>query len=188
MLTRVSMCQAQTLLTIAMNSKTLPLVSFLLLYSFLEARPGNEWRAILPEPLSDASFQHTEDVNNAQVTLGKMLFYDKIVSGNQNISCATCHHPFAATADGLSLSVGEGGIGISTSRMTGVGSEMVHERVPRNAPAIFNLGAKEFTVMFHDGRVTEDATQPSGFLSPAGDQLPMGLDSALAAQAMFPVT
>ena len=33
-----------------------------------------------------------------------------------------------------------------------------------------------------------DATQPSGFLSPAGDALPAGLDNILAVQAMFPVT
>lgn len=44
---------------------------------------------------------------NIQVQeLGKRLFFDKILSGNQNISCATCHHPMAALGDGLSLPVG----------------------------------------------------------------------------------
>jgi cytochrome c peroxidase len=42
--------------------------------------------------------------------------------------------------------------------------------------------------MFHDGRVELDPTEPSGFRSPAGDDLPDGLDNVLAAQAMFPVT
>jgi cytochrome c peroxidase len=45
-----------------------------------------------------------------------------------------------------------------------------------------------FTVMFHDGRVEANMAHPSGFDSPAGEALPTGLDNALAAQAMFPVT
>ena len=66
--------------------------------------------------------------------------------------------------------------------------DAVHERVPRNAPALFNLGAREFTRLFHDGRVQPIAMFPNGIESPAGFDLPEGLDSALAAQAMFPVT
>jgi len=120
----------------------------------------------------------------AKEELGKLLFFDKILSGNENISCATCHHPLAGTTDWLSLPVGEGGAGLGTARNTG----SVHERVPRNAPHVFNLGAREFTRMFHDGRLEVDATQPSGFINPAGDQLPSGLENVLAAQAMFPVT
>lgn len=117
-----------------------------------------------------------------------MLFFDKLLSGNFNTSCATCHHPLAGTGDGLSLPVGEGGRGLGVTRDTGGGGEDIHERVPRNAPPVFNLGAREFRRMFHDGRVEADATQPSGFLSPAGDELPLGLDNVLAVQAMFPVT
>lgn len=124
----------------------------------------------------------------AKVELGRMLFFDKILSGNLNMSCATCHHPLAGTGDGLSLPVGEGGAGLGITRDTGFGSDAVHERVPRNAPPIFNLGAREFDRMFHDGRVEEDPMEPSGFRSPAGDQLPDGLDNVLAVQAMFPVT
>jgi cytochrome c peroxidase len=120
--------------------------------------------------------------------LGKFLFFDKILSGNKNISCATCHHPFAATGDGLSLPVGEGGVGLGVIRDTGSGEAAIQERVPRNSPHLFNLGAFEFTQLFHDGRVAIDDTQLSGFLSPAGDDLPLGLDNPLAVQAMFPVT
>ncbi|HEC18813.1 MAG TPA: cytochrome-c peroxidase [Gammaproteobacteria bacterium] len=123
-----------------------------------------------------------------KVMLGKFLFFDKILSGNKNTSCATCHHALTDTGDGLSLPVGEGGHGLGVTRDTGSGADAVVERVPRNAPAVFNLGAESFTVMFHDGRVSADATQPSGFSTPAGDDLPAGLDNALAAQAMFPVT
>ena len=37
--------------------------------------------------------------SSAEVALGKVLFFDKIISGNNNISCATCHHPLASTGD-----------------------------------------------------------------------------------------
>ena len=43
-------------------------------------------------------------------------------------------------------------------------------------------------ICFFDGRVAVDASQPRGFLSPAGEDLPEGLENVLAAQAMFPVT
>jgi cytochrome c peroxidase len=148
------------------------------------AVPTSNTFSQLPEPLTDEDF-HLYDA--AQVQLGNLLFYDKILSGNKNISCATCHHVQAATGDGLSLPVGEGGNGLGNSRDTGYEADEIHARVPRNAPHVFNAGAKEMSVMFHDGRVFADASQPSGFTSPAGDDLPMGLDNTLAAQAMFPV-
>ena len=124
----------------------------------------------------------------AKVELGRNLFFDKILSGNFNISCASCHHALTDTGDGLSLPVGEGAAGLGVTRDTGTGSDAVHERVPRNAPPVFNLGAREFATMFHDGRVAVDPSQPQGFLSPAGEDLPPGLDNVLAVQAMFPVT
>ena len=126
--------------------------------------------------------------DEAKENLGKLLFFDKLLSGNKNISCATCHHPLTATGDGLSLSVGEGGSGLGVTRNTGKRRNTIHERVPRNATHLFNLGAKEFVTLFHDGRVAVDPHQPSGFNTPAGNTLPSGLDNVLAAQAMFPVT
>jgi len=142
----------------------------------------------LPKALTDSDFHANGNHDPKKVELGKLLFFDKILSGNQNISCATCHHPQAGTGDGLSLPVGEGGKGLGVTRNTGEGADEIHERVPRNAPHVFNLGAKQLTVFFHDGRLAVDASQPSGFLNPAGDDLPTGLDNILAAQAMFPVT
>jgi len=59
--------------------------------------------------------------------------------------------------------------------------------VPRNATPLFNLGAKEFTVLFHDGRVSVNPDKPGGFDSPAEEFLPTGLNSVLAAQALFPL-
>lgn len=141
-----------------------------------------------PRAVTDADFHNDGRPDRAQVALGRLLFFDKILSGNRNISCATCHHPLAGSGDGLALPVGEGGRGLGITRDTGAGADAVHERVPRNAPPLFNLGAREFAVFFHDGRLAVDPSQPSGFFNPAGDDLPLGLNNILAAQAMFPVT
>lgn len=144
--------------------------------------------ARLPQASQDSDFILNGQYDPKQVELGKLLYYDKILSGNKNISCSSCHSAFTNTGDMLSLPIGEGGKGIGPARNGGTGADAVHERVPRNAPAVFNLGATVFTSMFHDGRLEIDPTQPSGFLSPAGDDLPLGLNSILAAQALFPPT
>ena len=138
--------------------------------------------------LSDRDFYDNGAPSTAKFELGKFLFFDKVISGNQNISCAACHHVLTDSGDGLSLPVGEGGRGLGVTRDTGSGTDAIHERVPRNAPPVYNLGAKAWTIMFHDGRIAVDPSQPSGFLNPAGDDLPLGLDNPLAVQAMFPVT
>lgn len=145
-------------------------------------------QALRPVPVGDGDYYDEGHPDPAKVELGRLLFYDKILSGNKNISCATCHHALTDTGDGLSLGVGEGGNGLGVARDTGSLNHSIHERVPRNAPPVFNLGAREFRRMFHDGRVEVDASQPSGFRSPAGNDLPSGLENVLAAQAMFPVT
>jgi cytochrome c peroxidase len=155
------------------------------------ALAGDGTPAILPGPVTDADYRDGGRPSAAKVELGRMLFFDKLLSGNRNISCATCHHPKHGTSDEIALSLGEGASGLGPLRRTGRTLETaVHERVPRNSPALFNLGAREFTVMFHDGRVEADTNgyYASGFISPARWKLPVGLDSALAAQAMFPVT
>jgi cytochrome c peroxidase len=142
--------------------------------------------ADLPRPLWDSDFSSPEEIGAAKVQLGQLLFFDKVLSGNNNISCATCHHPLLQTGDGLSLSVGEGGRGLGVSRAAGERTTGIRQRVPRNSPPLFNLGAHEMRRLFHDGRVEIDAS--GELLTPVGDRLPDGLDNVLAAQAMFPVT
>jgi len=44
-----------------------------------------------------------------KVALGRRLFYDKRMSGNQTFSCASCHEQSKAFADGLALAVGSTG-------------------------------------------------------------------------------
>ncbi|MCO6451490.1 MAG: VCBS repeat-containing protein [Caldilineales bacterium] len=120
----------------------------------------------------------------AKVALGRALFFDKELSGNRDISCATCHHPSLASGDNLSLSVGTAGLGLGPERLRGA----MRPLIPRNATELFNRGAPEWHTMFWDSRVE---TMPTGgFTGPAEipAALPEGLDSVLAAQAMFPVT
>jgi len=124
----------------------------------------------------------------AQAEIGQLLFYDKILSGNQNISCGTCHHHDLAGTDGLSLGIGEGGIGLGPKRTAGIGDDRIKKRVPRNAPALWNLGHQDIRVLFHDGRLEVSELYGNGFNSPAEEWLPQGLTSILAAQALFPMT
>lgn len=120
----------------------------------------------------------------AKVRLGQALFFDKILSGNRNISCSTCHTPVAFTGDGLPVSIGQGGQGLAQSRTPPTDANGDPVFIPRNAPDVFNRAG--FDTMFWDARVARD---PNGALmTPAGDDLLPGLESALAAQAMFPVT
>lgn len=65
----------------------------------------------LPMSAAAIDFVNNKPDSN-QVELGKLLFHDKLLSGNMNISCASCHHALADTGDGLSLPVGEGGRGL----------------------------------------------------------------------------
>lgn len=139
----------------------------------------------LPKPTTNSDFYGNGNPGQVKVELGRLLFFDKILSGNKNISCATCHHPLTNTVDGLSLPVGEGGHGLGIARDTGSGSDVIKKRTPRNTLDLFNRGAREFSRMTYDGRMAVDPSQPSGFRSPAGGDLPAGLDNVLSVQVMI---
>lgn len=125
-------------------------------------------------------------VDAAEAKLGQLLFYDPILSGNRNIACATCHHPNFATGDGVALAIGEGGVGLGPERRVHP-DHLPQERIPRNAPALFNLGAAEFTTLFHDGRLEISPSQPGGIRTPMDADMVTGFASVLSAQTMFPV-
>ena len=139
----------------------------------------------LPEPIRDADYLPFDE---RRAALGRLLFYDKILSGNRNIACGTCHDHDHGTTDGLSLGVGEGGVGAGPGRRFGTGRDRAPKRVPRNANALFNIGHKDFRVLFHDGRTAIDDAFGNGFATPAEEWLPEGLGSLAAVQALFPVT
>ena len=122
-------------------------------------------------------------VRSELVHLGQALAFDKILSGNRDISCMTCHLPAFATGDGKSLSVGQGGVGLGPAREHPDGIF-----IPRNAPPLFNMGAMKH--LFWDGRV---AVESDGLHTPAGAQITSAMMrvfefGALSAQPMFPVT
>ncbi|HVH69216.1 MAG TPA: cytochrome c peroxidase [Gemmatimonadales bacterium] len=116
----------------------------------------------------------------AVVDLGQALMFDKILSGNRDIACATCHDPLAHETDGLTLSIGTGGSGLGPSRTLGPGRQFIS----RNAPTLLNTGLGA-VYLFADGRVSGFQSGP--FSTPAGTALPSELPTLLAAQAMFPV-
>ena len=139
----------------------------------------------LPAPLTASDYHEFSD---ERAKIGQLLFYDKILSGNRNISCGTCHHPRFGGGDGLSLGIGEGGIGVGLERIPGFGDEKIKKRIPRNASALWNLGAKDFTVLFHDGRLSLSDDYNNNFNTPAEEWLPKGLETVLGTQALFPLT
>jgi cytochrome c peroxidase len=104
------------------------------------------------------------------------------LSGNRDVSCATCHSPETRTADGLSLAIGTGAVVNGATRTLGAGRQFT----PRNAPSLFSGGLRPI-YMFWDGRVSEEGFNGL-FSTPAGTALPGGLSNILAAQAMIPVT
>ena len=118
--------------------------------------------------------------DTALVTLGRTLFFDKELSGNRDVACATCHQPQASMGDALALAVGTGGVGAGSSRTPGPGRAYV----PRNAPTLLNV-ALGLPYVFLDGRITGFN---GVFTTPAGFALPPGLPNVVAVQAMFPVT
>ncbi|MCS6929586.1 MAG: hypothetical protein NZM43_08835 [Saprospiraceae bacterium] len=62
----------------------------------------------LPRYLLAAGLQPVP-VNNAKAALGRVLFYDKSLSQNGRISCASCHDPTRAFSDLMGFSVGVSG-------------------------------------------------------------------------------
>jgi len=164
----------------------------LALLLFLGA-PGRLLAAAAPlepavAPVVDGDFHDDGRPSAEAVELGRLLFFDKILSGNRNISCATCHHPRLASGDRLSLPIGEGGRGLGPARRVDPATPVLG-RVPRNSQALFFVGARQYRSLFHDGRVEVDpaGTYAGGFWTPAREQLPAGLANVLAAQALFPV-
>src|SRR5205814_852127 len=117
--------------------------------------------------------------SQALVDLGQALMFDKILSGNRDVACATCHHPSTHEGDGLALAIGTGGSGLGPGRTLGSGRQFVR----RNAPSLLN-DALGLSYLFWDGRITRFG---NGFNGGPSQGLPGGLPDLLTAQAMLPV-
>ncbi len=144
--------------------------------------------------------------------LGQDLFFDPLLSGDQNTACATCHHPALAMADARVLPIGTGGTRLGPARdfveqvtlgpdastprqhdgalnpATGkftVINPFMGNFVPRNSPTVLN--AALLPVQFWDGRVQSYAL---GETVTTQESMVNGFEmsDALAAQSLFPLT
>jgi cytochrome c peroxidase len=71
-----------------------------------------------------------------RVALGRLLFWDPLLSGQKDVSCATCHHPDAGYAENRDLSIGANGQGLGATRTFASGSLARH--VKRNSQTVLN--------------------------------------------------
>jgi cytochrome c peroxidase len=128
------------------------------------------------KPLEPAKRLHSP-----KFELGRMLFFDPIISGNREIACGSCHFPQAAGADGLPIAVGIGARGIGTERLRSHAG--MAQR--RNALAFWGVGDPQVTHLFWDGRVQE---LPDGkIFTPIGVFNKSEVGSLLGAAALLPV-
>lgn len=88
----------------------------------------------IPDGLPPMNIPADNPLTIEGVELGRRLFYDERLSGNNTISCATCHHPSMNFTDTARYSAG----------ITGV-------KGTRNSMPLINLGWQ--TSFFWDGRV-----------------------------------
>lgn len=98
----------------------------------------------------------------AKVALGKMLFFDPILSSTREVACATCHHPQHGWADGRSTPLGVNARGLGPQRRLVAGA--VFLPLQRNTPTVLNAAFNGIETgkvyeagkapMFWDNRVT----------------------------------
>jgi cytochrome c peroxidase len=91
---------------------------------------------------------------NDKVTLGRLLFWDPVLSGRKDVACATCHHPRFGYAENRDLSVGVDGIGLGASRHFKTASTIPF--VKRNSQTILNTAFNGIT----EGGAYDPATAP----------------------------
>ena len=75
----------------------------------------------------------------AKVELGRLLFWDPILSVAQDTACASCHHPDFDYSDGLFASLGTGAVGLGDTRHGGA-------RTARNSPTLLNTAFNGLTL------------------------------------------
>jgi cytochrome c peroxidase len=102
----------------------------------------------VPENFSRPVNDPDNPLTSEGIALGKMLFYDTRLSGNNRLSCASCHQPEQAFSDGVALSnIGESG-----------------KTLPRHSPALINMAWMN-KGLFWDGGSTNLESQAFGPLT-----------------------
>lgn len=103
---------------------------------------GGGLRRAFPEMKLRTNNQTTQE----KVELGRLLYFDPVLSGDNEQSCATCHHPDLGFSDGRSFSMGLGGKGVGPDRRGG-------KQIRRSAPTIWNAAFNH--KQFWDGRAND---------------------------------
>lgn len=136
-------------------------------YVLIDNFPGVRRRATsLHKPRPAVGNLEANPMTPAKYRLGRLLFYDPILSKNDDMACATCHHPDLGFGDGRPLGMGAGGQGLGPGRTGGA-------RLPRNVPTLWNVAFNEW--QFWDGRVR---TLEQQVLFPLTSEIEMAADPA----------
>src|SRR6516164_3633384 len=72
-----------------------------------------------------------------KAALGKLLFWDPILSGAKDVACASCHHPRFGYSENRDLSIGVNGIGLGEDRQ--FASPNAIPFVKRNSQTLLNV-------------------------------------------------
>ncbi|HEX5736061.1 MAG TPA: cytochrome c peroxidase [Blastocatellia bacterium] len=123
-------------------------------------------------------------INKKLADIGRLLFFDPILSLSNDSSCASCHSPTSAMSDTQSIAIGVGNNGV-------VGPGRQGPRNQRRAPSVINTAFYP-NLMWNSrfSSVTGDPFNNSqGFSFPAPEGMTLShLPHLLAAQAFIPVT
>ncbi len=106
-----------------------------------------------------------------KVELGRLLFWDPLLSGDRDVACASCHHPQFGYAEDRDLSIGSTGVGLGAGRRRP--SDSTIPLVKRNSQTILNVAFNGLTAA-----------------GPVDDAAPMFWDlrvRGLEAQALEPI-
>ena len=120
---------------------------------------GNQYFEMITEgenldrPFPEMVMRNENPITPAKVELGKLLFFDPVLSADNSSSCATCHHPDLGFSDNRKLSMGFGGTGIGASRSGGIA-------LRRNTPTVWNAAYN--VKQFWDGRAADLEEQAEG--------------------------
>ncbi len=115
--------------------KTFFIVFYIIFFILMTTFDCNSTEVINTPDLNDIEYPDDEAPTIAEIYLGKLLYFDKRLSGNGKTSCATCHNPDHGFGDGLKASLGSKGNPLN-----------------RHTPHLYNLAWS--SILFWDGRAS----------------------------------
>ncbi len=120
--------------------------------------PGVEYDYLSTQDTNGQFFSdntpNDNQMTDAGATLGRVLFYDKNLSINNTVSCASCHKQELAFSDNVAKSVGFGGV-----------------KTTRNSPPIMNMRSSNF--FFWD---FSESSLEQQVVTPIANHIEMGME------------